>query len=992
MKIINWLLLLLLVAVAPSLTAQDMNESRLTPTLLEAIKEQPAQTHNVYVSLADHVDVRQLEIELDQRSASLQERAYEVITRLQDKAAATQPALIDLLRRTEGVEKESITPFWIANVVFFEASPAAIAAISHEEAVEIIDLDWPIEFYQGQDKVTSTLKLSNVENGLEAIGAPEMWAMGYTGYGQKVLIVDTGEEVEHPALFNNFAYHNRPLTESWATPSPPQHCNNDHGTHVTGSAVGVDRILRDTIGVAYEGEWMGGPIPLFECDYDNTVMDAFGTFQWALNPDNDPNTTDDMPTAINNSWGSSNPSTFNCNLTSVVNMNNALMAAGIAPVYAAGNDGPGSGTVGSPAMNNYDLVRFFSVGNLNANNPNYPIAPGSSRGPTVCSGTGSLKIKPEVSAPGFDVRSSIFNGNYASYTGTSMAAPHVSGAILILREAFPDLMGEDLMLALYFSAIDLGEEGEDNNYGMGIINLPAAFQYLVDEGHTPTPPLPRENDVVLLSSETRDFGCNEGVSSYIVVENIGTQTATSILVTQRFVDGQILESTFEWEVNLAPGDRAEIQLPNAVVPPGDYEYIVELTEVNGQPDPRHLNNRIKREVTVLAFDLLPAAVIGTASSCENAQVAVESQYSEEAMVEWYNAPVGGSKIGEGPVLLVDVEDQDLTVYAQISPAVSVGKADNSTGSTQFDDNSNGLVFDCYTPIIIHTVKAYADEAGGRIIRLTREDGSSLTKVVSLEEGENIIELDFSVPAGEDHELFLQAGKPLAFTLGGTSYPYSVENVIDIRRPVSGSGIFYHYFFDWDICYDYFCGRTPVEINVQPGEAPEVAISPTDLMQNVEADGFTVDFTGIAGGATSWLWSFGDGTTSTEQNPTHQFPDTGSYQVTLTIVGSDGCSNSTATEVTLSSTMVSTNNLLADDRLQIFPNPTDDQLFLSFEWGNARELQYYIVDLFGRHVSSTYQARPGETMMTISMAQLPAGTYVLVAESDEGRLARRVVKQ
>jgi subtilisin family serine protease len=136
-------------------------------------------------------------------------------------------------------------------------------------------------------------------------------------------------------------------------------------------------------------------------------------------------------------------------------------------------------------MNNYDLVRFFAVGNVNANVASLPIASGSSRGPTVCSGTGSLKIKPEVSAPGTNVRSSVFNGNYTEYSGTSMAAPHVAGAIMILKEAFPELSGEDIMLALYFSAIDLGDEGEDNDYGMGIINLPAAYQYLVDEGNTP---------------------------------------------------------------------------------------------------------------------------------------------------------------------------------------------------------------------------------------------------------------------------------------------------------------------------------------------------------------------------------------------------------------------------------------------------------------------------------------------------------------------------
>ena len=69
-----------------------------------------------------------------------------------------------------------------------------------------------------------------------------------------------------------------------------------------------------------------------------------------------------------------------------------------------------------------------------------------------------------------------------------MAAPHVSGALLLLKEAFPNLSGEALMLALYYTCTDLGIPGEDNNYGMGVISLPAAYEYLIQRGHTPTPP------------------------------------------------------------------------------------------------------------------------------------------------------------------------------------------------------------------------------------------------------------------------------------------------------------------------------------------------------------------------------------------------------------------------------------------------------------------------------------------------------------------------
>ena len=77
-----------------------------------------------------------------------------------------------------------------------------------------------------------------------------------------------------------------------------------------------------------------------------------------------------------------------------------------------------------------------------------------------------------------------------------MAAPHVSGAILLLKEAFPYLSGEDLLWALYLSAVDLGPPGEDNTYGMGIIDVHAAFLHL-SQNHNPVDPFQFKYDINL---------------------------------------------------------------------------------------------------------------------------------------------------------------------------------------------------------------------------------------------------------------------------------------------------------------------------------------------------------------------------------------------------------------------------------------------------------------------------------------------------------------
>ena len=107
-----------------------------------------------------------------------------------------------------------------------------------------------------------------------------------------------------------------------------------------------------------------------------------------------------------------------------------------------------------------------------------------------------------------NVRSCIDQNNYANYNGTSMAGPHATGAVLLLKEAFPNVSGEDILLALYYSAIDLGDIGEDNTYGMGMIDVLGAYNYLA-QTYTPTPPnsIPYDLMITEILSPTNNIQC-----------------------------------------------------------------------------------------------------------------------------------------------------------------------------------------------------------------------------------------------------------------------------------------------------------------------------------------------------------------------------------------------------------------------------------------------------------------------------------------------------
>ena len=143
----------------------------------------------------------------------------------------------------------------------------------------------------------------------------------------------------------------------------------------------------------------------------------------------------------------------------------------------------------SPQRIKSNPVNVFSVGSVNGNVAfPQPISGFSTRGPSQCPSNGTLNIHPEVVAPGENVRSAWGMDGYNSISGTSMSSPHVSGAVLLLKEAFPQLTGAQLLTALYTTATDMGVTGEDNVYGNGLIDVHAAFLWLAQQ-HTPRDPL-----------------------------------------------------------------------------------------------------------------------------------------------------------------------------------------------------------------------------------------------------------------------------------------------------------------------------------------------------------------------------------------------------------------------------------------------------------------------------------------------------------------------
>jgi hypothetical protein len=220
------------------------------------------------------------------------------------------------------------------------------------------------------------------------------------------------------------------------------------------------------IGVAPGAKWIAAK----GCEL-NTCTDAslLAAGQWILAPTDlsGRNPRPDLaPDIVNNSWGGDG---FDPWYKETVQ---AWLAAGIFPAFANGNEGPACDTSGSPGQ--YTIS--YSAGGFDVNNTLYNR---SSKG----EGEGG-EIKPNIAAPAVGVRSSTPGNTYSSFTGTSMASPHVAATVALIWSASPALQGDVAATRplLDGTAVDVddtscgGTAADNNVWGEGRLDTYAAVK------------------------------------------------------------------------------------------------------------------------------------------------------------------------------------------------------------------------------------------------------------------------------------------------------------------------------------------------------------------------------------------------------------------------------------------------------------------------------------------------------------------------------------
>ncbi len=430
----------------------------------------PFEEIPVIITLSDQVDLSRLKEETNKdvlRAA--------IVNELKNKAGLTQGPLMALLS-SGGIQR--IISFWIINGIAATLPAGLITAIANFPGVERISLDAVIE----APPVVATAAATPEWN-ISAIKAPDLWNLGFTGTGAVVASMDTGVDISHPDLNANW----RGGTNSWFNPysdpanagqcAIPNNCSPcelssstpcdvvGHGTGTMGVMVGGSA-GGTAIGVAPDAKWIAVKIFNDAATPHATTSIILLCFQWIINLP-----AGEAPDVVNNSWGEENRN--GCDTTFQASIQ-ALKAAGISVVFAAGNVGGGSLLSSTSPANN---AGSFAVGATDINNT---IAFFSSRGPSACDGS----IFPHIVAPGVNIRLAAPGSNYTSESGTSFSAPHVAGAMALLLSAFPNLTPSHLEITLEQTAAPLGGTVPNNTYGYGLIDLIAAYDALLPRAKT----------------------------------------------------------------------------------------------------------------------------------------------------------------------------------------------------------------------------------------------------------------------------------------------------------------------------------------------------------------------------------------------------------------------------------------------------------------------------------------------------------------------------
>jgi subtilisin family serine protease len=340
---------------------------------------------------------------------------------------------------------------------------------------------------------------------MSRIEAPTAWDCGLGGQGVRVAVIDTGVDLDHPDLAANLVGG-----RSFVPGTSSANDDNGHGSHVAGSVAAVAN-NGGVIGVAPQAKIM----PVKVLDYSGSGYYSWfaSGIVWA---------TDNGADILNMSLGGTSAHYILNDAVNYAYNRNVLIVA------AAGNCGDQYYVFNGCSEQDQPLypAAYSRVMAVAATNSNDQQASYSNQGTYV-----------EIAAPGSNIYSTHRNGGYDTYSGTSMASPHVAGLAAILLDQNPSHSANQIRSLINASALDLGNAGRDIQFGYGRID---AEQAIID-GRSVLPATNIEDDIQVpaqLVTETEFapdkviVGLENGKSFANIVEALGRQADTVTVIAE----------------------------------------------------------------------------------------------------------------------------------------------------------------------------------------------------------------------------------------------------------------------------------------------------------------------------------------------------------------------------------------------------------------------------------------------------------------------------
>ena len=356
-------------------------------------------------------------------------------------------------------------------------------------------------------------------------------------------------------------------------------------------------------------------------------------------------------------------------------------------------------------------------------------------------------------------------------------------------------------------------------------------------------------------------------------------------------------------------------------------------------------------------------------------------------LKWFNQSSGGNPIATGGTYTTPALTTNTTYYVESDVNSGSGYStpyDSTMGAGSISTNATRYeIFTVNATCTLVSVLVYSNATGNRTFRLENSAGVTLDSVTTnIAVGSYRVTLNFPLTVGTNFRLAV-TGTTISLyrNTAGVSYPYSdPNNFISITGSSAGATAYY-YCYDWQLAGPSCnSGRTPVNVIVT---TPTASFTYTNV-----ANVYT--FTNTSTGSTSWLWKFGDGNTSNQQNPTHTYGTSGTFVVTL-YAYNGSCIDSTSQTITLLTTGI--NSADANANLSIYPNPVNDHMVVSLNANAAGAIwNVRIYDILGNVLlSDRIITISGANQKEFDLSKFAKGIYSLEMENNGNKIIRKVVK-